>query len=94
MALTIVRESVDERAGIYVGGFTIAPNGLLIVADNYSEAWEVMVDHYADMGALAECEHESGEDADLCDCHDYGSSGGPYVTLDLALRVVRNGRGE
>lgn len=94
MTLTIVRESIGDHAGIYVGGFNIAPDGLLIVADNYGEAWESMVDHYADMGALAECDHASEDDADSCDGHDYGSSGGPYVTLDLVLRVVRNGRGE
>lgn len=92
--LTIVRDSIAPRCGIYLGGFNIAPDCLLITAESYGEAWQAMVDHLAEQGSLAECDHESAEDDEACDAHDYGSSGGPYVTLDLVLRVVRHGRGE
>lgn len=90
-ALTLLIDT--PRSGLYLGGFSIAPDGLLIGADSFGDAWEVMVDHYAEAGALAEC--DCWERDEPCDACEFGSrAAGPYVTLDLALRVVRPGRGE
>jgi hypothetical protein len=85
--LTILNDS--PRKGVYIGGYNIAPDCLLITADSYESAWEIMCEHFAEQGSLAECEHTSEEDAESCDSHDWVDGFGYMVTLDLVLQVVR-----
>lgn len=94
MALKIVRSGGREDA-VYVGGYNIAPDVLLILAQSFDEAWETMVDEFAEQGSLRECDgSDEGcvEGDQPCEGCDFGSSGGPYVTQDLVLRVERPGR--
>lgn len=84
MALTIINDT--PKRGAYIGGFNIAPDGLLILADSFDSAWDLMVEHYADQGALAEVEEV---DIDDMDGIEHADGTGYVCTLDLVMRVVR-----
>jgi len=89
---------LNAKAGVYVGGWNIAPDAYLIRAEHFGEAWEILIDEMADRGQLAECdgpEPECRSDAGPCEGCEFGANtGGPFVTLDVVMRVVRPGRGD
>lgn len=97
MSLKIIDEGY-EGWGIYVGGYNIAPDVLLIRARSFDEAWEIMVDEFGEQGSIRRCAADdcpNYDQGDLpCEGCEFGSSGGPYVTLDLTLRVERPGRSD
>jgi hypothetical protein len=83
MPLTIVNDAPGK--GVYIGGFEIAPEGYLVLADSFQSAWDALVERMADEGSLAA--------ADLDGCGDDGvdfvDGHGPMVTLDVVLACVR-----
>ena len=44
LGLKIVDDAGQAGAGIYIGGYQIAPDVLLIRADSFESAWQAMVD--------------------------------------------------
>lgn len=91
MPLQIVTDS-GRTDGIYLGGFNIAPDTVLIRSGSFGEAWESLCEHLAGRGALApadttdEQEALAGDNPEGCDWVD---GHGWMVTADVVLRVVR-----
>jgi hypothetical protein len=89
-ALTVIND--ESGAGAYLGGWNIAPDGILIMARSYTAAWELLCEHLADRGTLAEADYPYTDDGDLdTDGCDWVDGHGLMVTADVVMRTVRPG---
>lgn len=88
MSLKIIHAGHNGK-GIYLGGFNIAPDTILIHhATSYDDAWGELIEHLHEQGSLAECDcNETEDDAGSCD-HD-SANGVPVRADDVVMRVVR-----
>ena len=89
---------LNAKAGVYVGGWNIAPDAYLIRAQHFGEAWELLVGEMAEQGSLPICTPEDCEGYETddipCEGCDFIDMHGPACTLDVVLRVVRPARGD